>query len=83
MSCDVRMLGREIPVNLFDVTGVHVTKCCQLTDAVFVMLITFTFTEVSLASTNNFTYAHSDANHAATLFIATRLTTMLSIMRCS
>lgn len=43
MSCDVRI--REIPVNLFDVTGVHVTKCCQLTDAVFVMLMTFTFTE--------------------------------------
>jgi hypothetical protein len=45
-ACDVRMLGREILVNLFDVMGVHVTKCCQSTDAVFLMPMTFTFTEV-------------------------------------
>jgi len=53
MSCDVRTLGREIPVNLFDVTGVHVTKFWQLTDAVFVILMTFTFTEVWLDITFN------------------------------
>ena len=49
MSYDVRVLGREIPVNLFDAKGVHVMKCCQLTDAKCLSLMTFTlFTEVWL-----------------------------------
>ena len=32
MSYDDRVLGRKIPVKLFDAMGVHVMKCCRLTD---------------------------------------------------